>query len=257
MKKLRGFSAKVLTMMLAIILLFPAADFTSDAATCQSRIEIGTYKGKGFYQYAFEITGPIEVKLDSEDDYITNIRTSSPALKASLVNSQYYFRNLIGLFTKTPGNYTVSFDIYGGNNVKKQTKRVKVKVYNIAAEKKIIKDVKYAGKSIYGNDKYNYINIPKKGTLKVTINKGFKLKKIQVGRVSAGDRKIKFKNFKNGGKVTLSTLGEKRVNDTSYYTRVSQDMYAVTYVDVYAYDKKNKKLRKDTAYIYKLTNWIN
>lgn len=46
MKKLRGFSAKVLTMVLAIILLFPAAAFTSDAATCQSRIEIGTYKGK-------------------------------------------------------------------------------------------------------------------------------------------------------------------------------------------------------------------
>lgn len=155
----------------------------------------------------------IEIKLASAGDKIKNIKSSSKNLIAYQTSLDIYRssysqsdeRNAagIGVYAKKKGTYTVKFSIYDKSGKKKSTKSVKIYANNDSA----VKSFKVDGKDIYS---LNYVN-KKTAKIKVTMNKGYKLKKIEVGtykQTKSGNRtdsEMKYKKVKNGSKITLGT----------------------------------------------------
>lgn len=155
----------------------------------------------------------IEIKLASAGDKIKNIKSSSKNLIAYQTSLDIYRssdspssdRNAagIGVYAKKKGTYTVKFSIYGKNGKKKSTKSVKIYANNDSA----VKSFKVDGKDIHS---LNYVN-KKTAKIKVTMNKGYKLKKIEVGtykHTKSGNNtesEMKYKKIKNGSKITLGT----------------------------------------------------
>ncbi len=256
MNKMKGILRRVVTLALTVTMLLPNAAITaSAAATCPAEVEVGTYKGKGYYYTGTVYGAPIEVNFDTAGDYIANVKSSSSDLKVFVVVN-YQSRKLgrIGVLTTKLGKYQVSFDIYSKNGVKKESKNVNVIVYDLNKTIDPVKKITYAGKdSIYGSD--NIYDVAKSGKLKVTMKKGYKLKSIEIGKIDPKDNKIKFKKFKNGKKVTLSTYAPKYDRNYSWCQGYIANMYSVTYVKINYYNTKKKRNETTMKYIYRLVNW--
>lgn len=228
----------------------------------------------GTIYYYRDVDGNVQ-SVDSEDKLPK--RTSS---------GTYYVR----LFTKTPGTYKLSYDVVlaNGNTVKK-TLKVIAKVDGSA-----IKSVTFAGQNVYlsANEeltkRYAYENVKggkydttkKSGKIKVTMNDGFKLKKIEVGtphlktETQNGNTKIvrdydvnktegshyTWKTVRNGKKIKLSSVDERTVNDGTskykHYTKFRETvgLVASTPIRITYFDKKNKTTKVTGITIDRLIN---
>ena len=119
----------------------------------------------------------------------------------------------------------------------------------------------------------------KKGTLRVNMNKDFKLKKIEVGErifketpgtaTSTYTKKIedadvfseldqydtysiKWKKVKNGKKIKLSKVDDEIAQEYKKNTDYTlNNTYTATYVRVTVYDKKNKTTKRYATAIYR------
>lgn len=171
------------------------------------------------YSYSSDVTssGAIHVKLDDPEDYIGNIKSKNPSLKAKLTymycmdgNSDNYAT--IGLYAKKKLNTVVTFDIFDANGKKKESKSVKVIAKTATSTTKVpIKSATFAGKPIT----YGKVSTKSSGKFKVTMNKGFKLVKLEVGTYSSPKKEVtgnnssrisntmSYKTIKNNAKIQL------------------------------------------------------
>lgn len=234
---------------------------TADAATVTKSTKISTMSEYS-YSSSVSTSGAIYVQLDEPGDYITNIKSKNSALTAKLtyVHSYYAINSsaddkdyyaVIGLFAKKKVSTSVSFDIYGEDNKKKETKTVKVTAVNTASELPV-KSITFGGKPL----SYTKLYTSKKGKVKVTMNKNYKLVKLEAGTYTAPKKsssdfstqyqnEVSYKTIKNNSKVTLGT----RSYYYSYFNQtysgkrsysLSTRIVAPTYIRITYQNKKTK-----------------
>ncbi len=256
-------STKKLTTLLATLFLFVgllagSCITVSAAASVPSKIRIYP---NSVYESSIYIT------LDKPGDVIKNIKTSSKNLKAKETRiyidvdyDGYVDSNSrsISLYATKTGKYTVSFDIYGANNKKKSSKKVTVQV-----DTSPLKSITFDGKAI------GYTTTKSSGKLKVTMNKGYTLKKIEVGKYvkkksnGTTQTNMKYTKIKNNAKITLSkvpyqydsesgTLNPKAGESQSYYKSWEKEIYAPTEIKITYYDKFMKQTQTTYYSITKL-----
>ncbi|WP_408071839.1 hypothetical protein [Butyrivibrio sp. JL13D10] len=195
-----------------------------------------------------------------------------------------YGNYTVRFYAKKAGKYTVTYDA-----VMKDGKTVQKSFQVIAKEDgAAIKNITYAGKTVaqsldsdkaaenklwaknYGNNTTTL----KSGKLKVTMNKDFKLKKIEVGTPSIETKTEKdwtstkytvanssldtneygatctWKKVNNGKKIKLSKVDDSAVDMGGYNAKTttfsSKATSTTTYIRVTYYDKKNKTTERAT-----------
>lgn len=178
-------------------------------------------------------TTAIFVPLASYDNCISNIKVSNSALKAKQTHeyksetsdSVYPYYATIGLYAVKEGTYKVSFDVLtkkGG--AKLYSKKVTVYVKSDSP----FSSVKYAGKSC---ESYN-IQTKSKGKLSIKMNKGYKLKSIEIGTYTR-NTPVKSDNSRENYISTktnqTSTLTYKKVKNNSVITLGTSSNYSYTY----------------------------
>ena len=197
-------------------------------------------------------------------------------------------------YTKKAGTYKVSYDaiMKNGSKVKKTFKVI------AKADGGAYKTITYAGKTVWaygGTDSVpaNYMwekgfgprtTRKESGVLKVSMNKGFKLKKLEVGEISVAYQKfssedektyemgmynnhtdakssldevkgipILWKKVKNGKKIKLSTVDDIYASTEQTYKHSQnfgmKSTTTTTYIRVTYYDTKNKVTRRDVTTI--------
>ncbi len=169
--------------------------------------------------------------------YVKNIKTGSKNLIAK--NTHYYTSTSsdeyanpyasIGLYAKKEGKYTVSYDICDKAGKKLSSGKVTVYVKNDSP----FKSVKFAGKELT-----SALTAKKSGKLSVSMNKGYKLKKITVTTYNKAGKEV-VKTMKNNGTLKLGEYAQ--VNDNSYsdgsryfYTSLAARTHVkITYIDKY------------------------
>ena len=237
MKSIKKLCSVILTLAL-FVSIFSSSAFTSEAATksaaqlkkaVPSKVRIFAYN-----EYSYN---GITVYINDYKNHITNIKTSSKNLKAKVTRKTYDSNTtdnygVIGLYALKEGKYTVSFDVLTEKGGKKLYSK-KVTVY--AKNDSPIKSITYAGNT-------NLYDIQSKasGKLNVKMNKGYKLKSIEVGTYSYTDQKdtskssdtsvsvekdynttLTYKKVKNNSKITLGTIPYS--NYTYRYSKSSSD----------------------------------
>lgn len=222
-------SREKLTMSLAVLFLF-AGLLIESCLTVSAAAEVPK-KVRIKPNSAYEV---FELSLSEPTDKIRNIKTSSTNLKAKETKIDIYVdsegktvrnKRAISLYAAEEGRYTVSFDITGADNTKKSRKKVTVYAYSDLAVKEITLD----GKTTYGG-----ITEKASGRLKVAMNSGYKLKKIEIGKYvktteadgKSIDSNVKYTKIKNNSKVTFSkVLYEKAYESGSLSPGESNDPY--------------------------------
>ncbi|MDO5424711.1 MAG: hypothetical protein Q4F41_13380 [Eubacteriales bacterium] len=238
-KKLSTFAA-ALVFCLGILLCASLETQAASSIPTKTRIYAG-----GVNSYALEFS------LPKVGDTIKNLKSNSKYLllkqtRTSVSKSSYSGDSnevTIGMFAKKEGTYKVSFDIY--RNGKKYTKKT-ITVY--AKNDSPIKTCKFScSRNAYG------LTTAKTSTVKVTMNKGYTLKKIEVGTIKTTSKvpgtvssEYVYKTIKNGGKFTLGTKpytssGESGSLSSDYYYKYSStDMIATTVIRITYVDKYTK-----------------
>lgn len=273
MKLTKKITAIVLSFALFLSLFLSVGQVSEAAASATalkksipSKMRILPYS-----EYSYDSTplrthaSAIYVPFASYDNCISNIKVSSSALKAKYTSayktdspdSIYPSFGGIGLYATKEGKYKVSFDVLtkkGGPKLYSKTVTVYVK------SDSPFSSVKYAGKDIV-----NRIQTKAKGKLRIKMNKGYKLKSIEVGTFSRNTPQKKdnsyenyvststyesssltFKKVKNNSVITLGTNTnynyryELTKRDDYYYlghnledTILAQTVIQITYVDKY------------------------
>lgn len=265
---------KLFAATLAMGLLF-TAPVTADAATTTKTTTISA-QSEYLYNSGISNSGAIYVKLDEPGDYITNIKSKNPSLiaKQAYAYSYYYktpdstyngsdYNAIIGLYAKKNLTTSVTFDVYGENNKKKETKTVKV-IVKSTSYKSPVKSVTFSGKPI----EYNKLYSAKSGKVKVKMNKNFKLLKLEVGTYTSPKKTIEgntirhdsemvYKKFKNNSKITLGKYGYNysyytKYSDGKRYLSSSSDILATTSIRITYLDKKTKNTGTIYYTIHKL-----
>lgn len=265
---------RVMAAALAVGLLF-TTPVTSEAANVTKSTTISPYSD---YSYSSGIsdTGAIYVELDEPGDYIKNIKSKNSNLKAKLTRGyHYYYKSedytsksdencaVIGLYASKKLSTSVSFDIYGADNKKKESKTVKVNV-KTTSYLNPVKKITFSGKPI----DYTKLYTQKSGKVKVSLNKNFKLQKIEVGtytspKKTASDsstryeNEIVYKKIKNNSKVTLGKYGyyysySYQYSDGKTHSSYNSRILAPTYIRITYQDKKTKDTGTVTYSIRKL-----
>ncbi len=254
----KSITTKLLSFAIALTMLCPTTALTAAAATVPDSVKVGTYKN-GYYYTGTYNGAPIEVEFDAAGDKITNLKSSSDKLRVYMVyNSTSNKLGRIGTWSNTPGTYTVTFDICGSDGTVKESKSVQVVVYyygTTVIKKSPVKDIKYAGKSLYSD--YDYVSMPASGKLSVTMNKNFKLKGLRIGKMSGKNNEYKYSKFKNNKNLKLSKKYYKyNYKSGSSYEYSRKNMAAYTYVEVTYQNKKTKETGVITYSIGKLINYV-
>ena len=276
--------AAITTLAVGMMALTP---MTADAAKAPKKTTISP---KISYTYSSDISneGAIRVEFDKPGDYIKNIKVKNKNLIAqetggycyySKYFSEYYENeyggdsnySTIGLYAKKNLTTTLTFDIYGIDNKKKETKTVKVttKVSSSSSSSSStpsygypIKSVSYAGKPFY----YGQFSTKSKGKINVKMNKNYKLVSIEVGtygkptKTSEGNsilikNEIKYKKIKNNSKISLGKIAyyyESIYNtDNSDYKShyLNDHLLAPTEIRI---TYKNKKTKDTGVLTYRL-----
>lgn len=205
-----------------------------------------------------ELSNGCSIYLVNEGDYVASVKSNSSNLIAKVTGKAVYtgdeytsvrlegnkeqkckVRGTITYHARKKGTYTLTVTIK--NAKKKTTCKKKIQVY---AEEYAtpVKSIKYAGKLC---NTYSNLFTKKSGKLQVTMNKGFKLQKIEVGKYaekayeeySPEPSYVKVKNKKN---ISLADSTRYKANVSSYpgeyYSYESGTeydyLYPVTYVKV-------------------------
>ncbi len=204
----------------------------------------------------------IEITYDAANAQLKHIKTNNK----NLIARQTYQKNRkeadrwdkenpygcakIGLYAKKTGTYKVTFDVYAGGK-KASSHSVNVFVRSNTDTDYPIKKATFAGKTeFYG------VTGKKSGKFKVTMNKNYKLKKIEVRTYDKNGREV-VKTVKNGAKITLGAYAYKYENDYSYhssynsswYYDLSTRLFAETSVRVYY---QNTKTNAESSASYTL-----
>lgn len=192
---------------------------------------------------------PITFDLADEKDKITNIKTSSKSLKAkqtynyvynsktSPENNQKYAE--IDVYATKQGKYTLTFDILKGNGKKRSTHKITVYAYDDVP----LKALKINNKSYLDFD----LLTGNSGKIKVTMNKGYKLKKLEYGVYNKDGSKMTYKKIKNGSKITFGKYFYKydydftSTNSSFYYNYWTRGLMAPTKIRITYIDKYTKQ----------------
>lgn len=189
---------------------------------------------------------------------ITNVKSSSKNLLAKItadnysINSEYSYdpvtyeskytrtkkvsSQYISYFAKKSGKYKVTFDVVDKDGVVVEKGSITVKTY-ASATKQPVKRITYNGKDVY---EYIYCT-QKSGKIKVTMNKGFSLVKIEVDKVGKGGV-ISPAKIRNNAKVSLITSRYSLESSSDYYTRESDPIFPYTYIYITYKDNKTKEI---------------
>ncbi len=204
-------------------------------------------------------TSSVSITLTTPGDYIKNIKGQK--MKTKLTYLRYAddeeTEATITFMPKKKGKLKLTFDIYGHNGSKKSTKTITVYSYPDSPVKKVT----YGGKQLYGYG----IKYKNSGKLKVKMNKGYKLLKIEVGKYEEKARSSSsstgketstvYKTVKNGAKITLGNKGYYYLYDyksDSYYRHsMSSSVYAPTYIRITYKDKYTKQENTLSYYMEK------
>jgi len=237
---------RLLTMLLAITLVVGSMLTMSVDASAKTKTTTKTYNAKlgVFYDTAMRMYSHYGTAhnntffLENEGDYVASVKSSSKNLivKTSFAGmlknegSSYYvdeFKKMypdlkdkkfhsrfeFDMFAKKGGTYTVTVTI--NNKAKKKVGTVKFKV--VACDYPYaITSAKFGNKYVYSGD-YSSDNVMSaaSGKFKVTMNKTFKLKSIEVGTANGKD--IVYKKIKNGAKITLAKTTQYTEAGYSYH----------------------------------------
>ncbi|WP_026497765.1 hypothetical protein [Butyrivibrio sp. WCD2001] len=207
-----------------------------------------------------------------------NASTEQEILKTNKFEAKGSYK--IRLYTKKAGKYVFSYDALDHNGNVITTKTVKV----VAKEDTDpIKEATFAGKRFYVSnvgkqkglktDLYNIkggYNTKKSGKLKIIMNKGYKIKKIEMGyqhversKASTDDKwtnsfaDVTWKTIKNGRKIKLNSENvysyfdkyEKKSNEKApggydIYSDENHGQISTTYIRVTYYDTKSKRTER-------------
>ena len=229
------------------------------------------------YSYSSEISkeGAIYVELDAAEDYITNVKVRNKNLIAKVTRRDGYYSKygdnnesksdkytaVIGLYAKKELTTKVSFDIYGKDHKKKETKTVTV-VAKANSDENAVKSITFAGKPI----SYDKLYTQKSGKLKIKMNKNYKLTKVEVGGYKKkmsnnGDKdnynsEVEYKVVKNNANIKLSTIpymySYAYKYDKDSYLHRRKEIIAYTWVRVTYKNTKTKKIGVATYSIKKV-----
>ena len=223
-----------------------------------------------------ELSNGCSIYLVNEGDYVASVKSNSSDLLTKITGRAVYTgdeytsvrlegnkeqrcraRSTITYHAKKKGTYTLTVTIK--NAKKKTTCKKKIEVY---AEEYAtpVKSIKYAGKLC---DVGSNLFTKKSGKLQVTMNKGFKLQKIEVGKYaekayeeySPEPTYVKVKNKKN---ISLADSTKYKANTYSspgeyhsYEAGTNYDyLYPVTYVRVTYKDMKLGIVRSTEYELY-------
>lgn len=198
----------------------------------------------------------VQFDLPEVGDTVGNIKSNSKNLyvkqtKYSVLKSSHHAwanenKVAFGMYAKKSGKYKVSFAIYGANGKKKSTHTITVYAVNSGEEKELpAKSVKYGGVELISRtEKYS---MKAKGKIKVVMNKGYKFKRIEVGKYNHQGEMV-YTPIKNGAVVTLSkvpySMSDKSGELTEDYYRNmwAKKMTADTDIRIVYIDKYTKEL---------------
>lgn len=203
----------------------------------------------------------VTFELPSTGDVIKNVKSSSKNLAVRQTSmsdekSSYNTSNSVtlGMYAKKTGTYTVTFDIYSAAGKKKSSKKITV----YAKSDSPVKKFTYNGKA------YAYsANHAASGKIKVTMNSGYKLKKIEVGKytvsktIDGQESNLKWTKVNNGAKITLSKVPHTSsyeygsLTDGYYCKRSTKQMDAETIVRITYTDKYTKQSATTFYYFYR------
>jgi hypothetical protein len=134
----------------------------------------------------------------------------------------------ISLYSTKEGSYKVTFNVY--NKAGKKLKAFSVKVY--VSNSDPIKSITYGSKNVAVSE-FSNLMTKESGKFSVKLNKGYKLKKIQVTTYNKKGEAVR-KTIKNNKKLTLGKYlslndTEYTSEDGSYYSRsYYTDLFAAT-----------------------------
>lgn len=248
MKKIRKkLLASVFLMMLGVLM---AGAMTVSAATVPKKAHISPLKGD--YYLVYDIASGYTIK---------NVKTNSKNLVAHFTervlhrdegSDELYSHLAIYLYAKKSGQYKLSFNICDAKG--KVKKKCSVTVY--AYKNQPFKSIKYGDMTV----SETYLkNVASKstGTFKVTMNSGYKLKKIKISteesHIYGG---MNYKTVKNGSRIKLVTSTEPDVHssgslDDDYYEDYLWDaIFSCTYIEIQYVDKYTKETCTTWRYIY-------
>lgn len=189
--------------------------------------------------------------FDSEGSTITNLKSSSKNLVVKLTSLSSRDCD-ITYYAKKSGSYKITFTIKPktGKSIKKTVKVTADKLYPI-------KKVTFGGKKVplytYRNDKRLYTTASS-GKLSVSMNKGYKLKKIRVGtykKHKSGKNTytdIVFKTVKNNSKISLGSVYQTEEFGGMYAQLESK--YAV--IEIQYSSPYSKDVCGEFIYLYKM-----
>ncbi|WP_167955852.1 hypothetical protein [Anaerosporobacter faecicola] len=208
----------------------------------------------------------IKISLADTTQTITNIKTNSKNAVAKITSTNVRYQEGedaevkneigIGIYVKKKGTYTVSFDIVDADKKKVSTKKVKVYAYG-----SVLKSI-----SVGGKEKNSNVLTTKSGKVKVTLESGNKITKLEYGvyskptKDSSGTTKneLTYKTFKNGAKITYGTRPyyygyEYDSEYNNYYSNyMDTSMVAPTYIRITYTDKYTKQKETMTLYYYRV-----
>lgn len=262
--KLKKFGKIILSSIVAATLFLTA---TAPANVASAQEEKTTYlkdvsskKHVTYYKYnsnectiaQFDLKNyddKITIKCSSKNMYAGVMYKSSSYSKSGEVENGNGSANVSAVFKKT-GTYKVTITEKTSKGKVVYTKNIKIYCNTSGPVKKVTLN----GKENF----YGLVNI-KSGKFKVTINKGYKLKKIEYGVYNKNSNNMTWKTIKNGGKVIFgkypchyenkSEYGDKDGDYYNYYENMSEELVARTIVKI-TYTDKYTKETETTSYWY-------
>ena len=208
---------------------------------------------------AVDEVSSIELSLAGQNEDISDVVSSNKKLIVRVVEKCEYKETggkwyVLSLYSAKAGKYKIYYtytDAYGNSS----RKFIKVNV----TKEEPCKSVTLKGKSL-SSSKENILTI-KKGRLSVRMNKGYKLKKIEIesytydssNETEIGDHKSEWvtKKVKNNKVIKLSTTPNKLVfNGINGFIK-STTGYAESRIIITYSDKYSKKIKTITYYVYK------
>ncbi len=260
MKKLNILKYAVALCVSAFCLMF--LPIGADAAEVRDEKNGVTYPDEIYISsgtagsYANGGGGSVIITLSEAGDRVKNVKSKSKNLLAQITAEGYqtqildektttrYNETHISFFGKKKGTYTVTFDVVDASGKVKCTKKIKVFVDRFPTYTSPIKSVKYAGKDI--NSYYPCTSI-KKGKLKVTVKKGYKVESIYVKKRNSKGEWVSSK-VRNGAKITLSKREKYTIKDDWQTIKINA-LFPETQIEVTI---KNKKTKELVTYLYTL-----
>lgn len=214
--------------------------------------------------YAMTAGQSINFDLPGYGYTIANLKSSNSKLKVKQTNytsEEGYEEDenytSISLYTSKEGTYKVTFDILDGNGKKVSSKKITVYARNDSPLKtlKLGKNTITATTVNTTNMKTTDNNLLKgnSGKLKVTLAKGYKLKKIEYGIYDKAKNRMVYSTIKNNKKVTYGKYAHESSSKYEYYddeeatykrsiymrkSALANTVINITYLDKYSKQEK-------------------